>query len=109
VAEKEFPLLNRPYKVPLGIPGLVCGGLVPVVFLIYIMTLAKPIVYILASSLAPFLMIACTKKNWIEFSVRRESETGRRQNSTAENRMDAGEEMQIRGSEPSNGPNLPSS
>lgn len=91
---RKFPLLKRPYRVPVGIPALICGCAVPVAFLIYIMTLANPVVYILASSVTVlgvvvyFLMIACKGRNWIKFSVGGDGETGGIESIPAENRTE---------------------
>jgi len=92
---RKFPSLKRPYRVPLGIPGLVCMCAVPVVFLIFVMTLANSVVYILGSSvtvvgvLGYFLMIACKRRNWIAFRIEGEGERGGIQSSPAQDRTEA--------------------
>lgn len=96
---RKFPLLKRPYRVPVGIPVLVCGCALPVAFLIYIMTLANPVVYILASSVTVlgvmgyFLMITCKRKNWMKFSVGGEGERSGNQSFPAENRTEAEDQL----------------
>jgi len=92
---RKFPLMKRPYRVPLAIPGLVCMCAVPVGFLIFVMTLANSVVYILAFSvtvvgiLGYFLMITCKRRNWIAFGIESEGERGGIQSSPAENRTEA--------------------
>ncbi|XP_057824550.1 probable polyamine transporter At3g13620 [Cryptomeria japonica] len=71
---RKFPALKRPYRVPTGIPGLLCMCAVPVAFLIFVMTLADSAVYVLSISvtvagiLGYFLMKTCKKRNWIDFA-----------------------------------------
>jgi len=92
---RKFPLLKRPYRVPLGIPGLVFMCAVPVAFLIFVMTLANSVVYILGSSvtvvgiLGYFLMTTCKARNWITFRIEGEGEMDGIQSSSAENRTEA--------------------
>ncbi|GLJ12861.1 hypothetical protein SUGI_0199380 [Cryptomeria japonica] len=71
---RKSPDLKRPYRVPAGIPGLICMCAVPVAFLIFVMTLADLAVYVLSFSvtlvgvLGYFVMKACKKRNWIDFA-----------------------------------------
>ncbi|KAK1429070.1 hypothetical protein QVD17_11269 [Tagetes erecta] len=45
---RKFPALKRPYKVPLGIPGLVVMCLIPSAFLVLIMVIATKIVFLVS-------------------------------------------------------------
>lgn len=71
---RKFPGLKRPYKVPAGIPGLICMCVVPVAFLIFVMTLADWAVYVISLSvtvagvLGYFLMKTCKKRKWVDFA-----------------------------------------
>uniref|UniRef100_A0A0C9RLR7 TSA: Wollemia nobilis Ref_Wollemi_Transcript_12034_1921 transcribed RNA sequence n=1 Tax=Wollemia nobilis TaxID=56998 RepID=A0A0C9RLR7_9CONI len=77
---RKLPNLKRPYRVPVGIPGLIFMCLVPVGFLVFVMSLANVVVYVLSVSvtvagvLGYFLMVACKKRNWVEFVATGESE-----------------------------------
>eukprot|EP01018_Ginkgo_biloba_P021029 Gb_41826 [translate_table: standard] len=77
---RKYPSLKRPYRVPVGIPGLICMCMVPVAFLLFVMSLANAIVYVLGVSvtivgvLGYFFLSACKKRNWIEFTATGESE-----------------------------------
>ncbi|GLJ04643.1 hypothetical protein SUGI_0000480 [Cryptomeria japonica] len=76
---RKFPALSRPYRVPVGLPVLIVLCMVPVGFLIFVMTLANLAVYILCicvtvvGVLAYFLMNACKKRNWMKFVVTEDS------------------------------------
>ncbi|PIA53892.1 hypothetical protein AQUCO_00900458v1 [Aquilegia coerulea] len=75
---KKYPTLKRPYKVPLGIPGLICMCLVPTGFVIFVMTLATKMVYVVSASLTLlgvlgyFLMNFCKSRNCLEFNHKKE-------------------------------------
>uniref|UniRef100_A0A0D6QRK0 Amino acid permease/ SLC12A domain-containing protein n=1 Tax=Araucaria cunninghamii TaxID=56994 RepID=A0A0D6QRK0_ARACU len=70
---RKFPTLNRPYRVPLRLPLLICFCTVPVAFLIYVMTLATLAVYMLSLGVTVagvggyFLMRTAKRRNWIKF------------------------------------------
>nr|GEX76750.1 probable polyamine transporter At3g13620 [Tanacetum cinerariifolium] len=70
----KFPTLKRPYKVPLGIPGLVVMCLIPSAFLILIMVIATKIVFLVSGLMTVgaiiwyFLMNYCKSKKWFVFA-----------------------------------------
>ncbi|KAL1540943.1 putative polyamine transporter [Salvia divinorum] len=69
----KMPKLKRPYKVPLAPAVLVVMCLVPSVFLVYIMVIAKKTVYIVSAGMTAagvawfFLMRLCQSKGWFKF------------------------------------------
>ncbi|GJW88152.1 probable polyamine transporter [Tanacetum coccineum] len=71
---RKFPMLKRPYKVPLGIPGLVVMCLIPSAFLILIMVIATKIVFLVSGLMTVgaiiwyFLMNYCKSKKWFVFA-----------------------------------------
>ncbi|XP_047313810.1 probable polyamine transporter At3g13620 [Impatiens glandulifera] len=71
---KKMPFLTRPYKVPMGLPGLIVMCLLPSVFLVYVMFIGTPIVYLMSGSMTLlgvvwyFLMNLCKSKKWLEFN-----------------------------------------
>ncbi|XP_071712499.1 probable polyamine transporter At3g13620 [Rutidosis leptorrhynchoides] len=79
---RKFPTLKRPYKVPLGIPGLVVMCLIPSAFLVLIMVIATKIVYLVSGLMTIgailwyFLMNYLKKKKWCVFSNGDEIEDG---------------------------------
>ncbi|XP_076913717.1 putative polyamine transporter At3g13620 [Bidens hawaiensis] len=70
---RKFPRLERPYKVPLRMPGLVVMCLVPSAFLVVIMVIATKIVYLVSGLMTVgavlwyFLMNYCKSKQWFKF------------------------------------------
>ncbi|KAI3523495.1 hypothetical protein L1887_01666 [Cichorium endivia] len=71
---RKFPALKRPYKVPLGVPGLVVMCLVPSAFLVLIMVIATKIVFLVSGLMTVgaifwfFLMNYCKSKKWFVFA-----------------------------------------
>ena len=71
---KKFPELKRPFKVPLGLYGLVIMCLIPSGFLIYLMTIATKIVYLVSGVMTLagigwfFLMKFCRSKKLLQFN-----------------------------------------
>ncbi|KAI3996479.1 hypothetical protein MKX01_001317 [Papaver californicum] len=72
---RKYPDLKRPYKVPLGIPGLVVMCLIPAGFVIFVMVISKPIVFIMSGGLTLlgvlfyFFMNFC-KTGYIKFNIK---------------------------------------
>ncbi|KAK9273278.1 hypothetical protein L1049_018085 [Liquidambar formosana] len=72
---KKMPAAKRPYKVPLGWPGLLIMCLLPSGFLVYIMAIATKTVYLVSALLTVvgiawyFSMKFCKSKMWIEFNT----------------------------------------
>ncbi|CAA0842287.1 Probable polyamine transporter [Striga hermonthica] len=70
---RKYPLMKRPYRVPMGLPGLVLMCLVPSGFLIYIMSIATKTVYLVSGGMTAagimwyFLMRLCKSKGWFRF------------------------------------------
>ncbi|KAJ0806591.1 putative amino acid/polyamine transporter I [Helianthus annuus] len=79
---RKFPTLSRPYKVPLGVPGLVVMCLVPSAFLVVIMVIATKIVFLVSGLMTVgavlwyFLMNYCKLKGWFVFANGDENEKG---------------------------------
>lgn len=79
---RKFPALKRPYKVPLGIPGLVVMCLIPSAFLVLIMVIATKIVFLVSGLMTIgavlwyFLMNYCKSKKWFVFANGDEIEAG---------------------------------
>ncbi|KAK9079033.1 hypothetical protein SSX86_000702 [Deinandra increscens subsp. villosa] len=71
---RKFPALERPYKVPLGVPGLVVMCLIPSGFLVLIMVIATKIVFLVSGLMTVgaigwyFLMNFCKSKKWFDFA-----------------------------------------
>ncbi|XP_026412932.1 probable polyamine transporter At3g13620 [Papaver somniferum] len=78
---RKYPNLKRPYKVPLGIRGLVVMCLVPAGFVIFVMVISKPIVFIMSGGLTLFgvlfyfFMNLCKTRGYIKFNIK-ETATG---------------------------------
>ncbi|KAK9126316.1 hypothetical protein Scep_015162 [Stephania cephalantha] len=70
---KKRPELQRPYKVPLGLPGLVVMCLVPAGFLVFVMVIATKIVWAISAGLTVFAVLLhfllryCKSKSCLEF------------------------------------------
>ncbi|KAF5735712.1 hypothetical protein HS088_TW15G01227 [Tripterygium wilfordii] len=71
---KKLPTTKRPFRVPMGMVGLVFMCLVPSGFLVYVMTVATTSV-LLVSAILTFLCIVwyfvmklCKSRMWVEFS-----------------------------------------
>ncbi|XP_077225280.1 amino acid permease family protein [Tasmannia lanceolata] len=79
---KKYPLLKRPYRVPLGIPGVVCMCLVPSGFLIFVMTIGSKMVYVISASLTVVGVLGYFAMGWLRstgfvaFSKKVEEEEG---------------------------------
>ncbi|KAI3688255.1 hypothetical protein L1987_81966 [Smallanthus sonchifolius] len=77
---RKFPGLKRPYKVPLGLKGLVVMCLIPTAFLVVIMVIATKIVFLVSGLMTVgavlwyFLMNFCKSKKWFAFANEDESE-----------------------------------
>ncbi|KVH90855.1 hypothetical protein Ccrd_007116 [Cynara cardunculus var. scolymus] len=71
---RKFPTLKRPYRVPLGIPGLVVMCLVPSAFLVLIMVIATKIVFLVSGLMTVgavlwyFLMNYCKSEKWFVYA-----------------------------------------
>ncbi|XP_057515636.1 probable polyamine transporter At3g13620 [Amaranthus tricolor] len=69
------PQLRRPYRVPMGMPGLVIMCLVPSVFLVWIMVIATKTVFLVSGLMTVggivwfFFMKLCKAKEWCVFST----------------------------------------
>ncbi|ONH99035.1 hypothetical protein PRUPE_6G006500 [Prunus persica] len=72
---RKLPALNRPYRVPMKLPGLVVMCLIPSVFLIFVMAIATKTVYLISGVMTLggigwyFLMKFCKSKKLFKFSV----------------------------------------
>lgn len=70
---RKHPAMKRPYRVPLGIPGLVVMCLVPSAFLVFIMAIATKVVYLVSGVMTLagvgwyFLIKYCKAKKWFKF------------------------------------------
>ncbi|XP_021728829.1 probable polyamine transporter At3g13620 [Chenopodium quinoa] len=70
---RKRPQLKRPYRVPMGLPGLVLMCLVPSVFLVFIMVIATKIVFLVSGLMTAggivwfFFMKLCKAKKWCVF------------------------------------------
>ena len=70
--------MNRPYKVPMGLPGLVIMCLVPSGFLVFVMAIATKTVCMVSGLLTLvgifwyFLMNFCKSRMWLGFDTVRE-------------------------------------
>eukprot|EP00252_Welwitschia_mirabilis_P016101 TRINITY_DN35601_c0_g1_i1.p1 TRINITY_DN35601_c0_g1~~TRINITY_DN35601_c0_g1_i1.p1 ORF type:complete len:468 (-),score=-52.95 TRINITY_DN35601_c0_g1_i1:122-1525(-) len=71
---RKRPDVKRPYRVPLGIPGLVVMCAVPVTFLVFVMTLATPLVFGISAGIVAagvgsyFLLGECRSRALLRFS-----------------------------------------
>ncbi|KAK2641490.1 hypothetical protein Ddye_023253 [Dipteronia dyeriana] len=72
---RKQPILKRPFRVPLDLPGLVVLCLVPSGFLVYVMVVATKTVYLVSALLTLFgifwyfFMNVCKSKMWFEFNI----------------------------------------
>ena len=72
---RKFPMLKRPYRVPLRLPMLVFMCLVPCAFLVVIMVVATKKVYLVSAIMTVagigwyFLMKLCKSKKWLKFNT----------------------------------------
>ncbi|KAF3782453.1 putative polyamine transporter [Nymphaea thermarum] len=70
---RKCPRLRRPFKVPLGIPGLVCMCIIPSAFVVVVMVLAGKIVFIISGGFSLlgiagyFAIKLCKAKKWVSF------------------------------------------
>ncbi|XP_059280928.1 probable polyamine transporter At3g13620 [Lycium ferocissimum] len=70
---RKFPKINRPYRVPMKLPGLVIMCLIPCVFLVFIMAIATKIVFLISGLMTVggigwyFFMKLCKSKKWLKF------------------------------------------
>ncbi|XP_074321383.1 putative polyamine transporter At3g13620 [Silene latifolia] len=70
---RKRPQLKRPYRVPMGIPGLVIMCLVPSAFLVFIMVIATKTVFLVSGLMTAggiiwfFAMNLCKTKKWCAF------------------------------------------
>lgn len=75
---KKLPAIKRPFKVPMAMPGLVIMCLIPSCFLVYVMSVASKIAYILSAVLTVFaifwyyFMKICRSRAWLQFNDARE-------------------------------------
>lgn len=71
---RKLPAVKRPFKVPLGLPGLVVMCLIPSGFLVYVMAVATNIVFLVSALLTLagiawyFFMEFCKSRTWLEFN-----------------------------------------
>ncbi|KDP42128.1 hypothetical protein JCGZ_01916 [Jatropha curcas] len=71
---KKLPSIKRPFRVPMGMFGLVVMCLIPSGFLVYVMAAASKVVYLVTAILTCigifwyFLMGFCKSKMWIQFN-----------------------------------------
>ncbi|KAK4276841.1 hypothetical protein QN277_014946 [Acacia crassicarpa] len=71
----KSPMLERPFRVPVKLPLLVIMCLIPSVFLILIIVIAKKFVYLVTGIMTVagigffFLMNLCKTKKWMRFNV----------------------------------------
>ncbi|XP_048137419.1 probable polyamine transporter At3g13620 [Rhodamnia argentea] len=72
---RKLPSLKRPYRVPLGVPGLMVMCLIPSAFLVVIMVLATKVVYLVSGLMTVggigwfFLMKSCKSRKIFKFSI----------------------------------------
>ncbi|CAI9106734.1 OLC1v1005953C1 [Oldenlandia corymbosa var. corymbosa] len=70
----KMPTLKRPYRVPMGLPGLVVMCLIPSGFLVFIMAIATKTVYLMSGLMTVggigwyFVMKFFKSKQWLKFS-----------------------------------------
>ncbi|XP_057508092.1 probable polyamine transporter At3g13620 [Actinidia eriantha] len=71
---RKFPSMERPYRVPMGVWGLVAMCLIPSGFLVVIMVIATKIVYLVSGLMTVggvgwyFLMKFCKSRNLFQFN-----------------------------------------
>ncbi|KAK4777787.1 hypothetical protein SAY87_017974 [Trapa incisa] len=71
---RKLPTIKRPFKVPVGMAGLVIMCLIPSGFLIYVMTVGTKVVYLLSTLMTLFgiilyfFMRICRSNLWFQFS-----------------------------------------
>ncbi|KAL3609054.1 hypothetical protein D5086_000074 [Populus alba] len=71
---REMPSIDRPFRVPMGMPGLIIMCLIPSVFLVYVMAVATRTVYMVSFILTVlgilwyFFMKFCKSKMWLQFN-----------------------------------------
>ncbi|EEF35318.1 amino acid transporter, putative [Ricinus communis] len=71
---KKWPNIKRPYRVPIGLSGLVIMCLIPCGFLVYVMAVATTTVYMVSAIFTfigifwYFFMKICKSKKWVQFS-----------------------------------------
>lgn len=72
---RKLPAAKRPYKVPMGLPGLVIMCLIPSGFLVFVMGIATRTVYIISALLTLvgifwyFFMNLCKSMAWFGFNT----------------------------------------
>lgn len=70
----KFPTLERPFKVPMGMRGLVVMCLIPSGFLVYVLAVATKAVYLVSALMTLFgimwffFMNLCKSKMWFKFN-----------------------------------------
>ncbi|XP_040994548.1 probable polyamine transporter At3g13620 [Juglans microcarpa x Juglans regia] len=71
---RKLPVVKRPFKVPMGLPGLVVMCLIPSGFLVYVMAVATSTVFLVSALLTLaglawyFFMEFCKSRLWLEFN-----------------------------------------
>ncbi|XP_009601488.1 probable polyamine transporter At3g13620 [Nicotiana tomentosiformis] len=71
---RKFPLIKRPYRVPMKLPLLVIMCLIPCGFLVFIMAIATKLVYLISGLMTVggigwyFLMNFCKSKKLLKFN-----------------------------------------
>ncbi|XP_062079968.1 probable polyamine transporter At3g13620 [Humulus lupulus] len=71
---RKFPELRRPYKVPMGLVGLVLMCLIPSAFLLFVMSIARKMVYLISGVLTAvgivwfFFIKLCRAKRLCQFN-----------------------------------------
>ncbi|XVF42291.1 hypothetical protein PTKIN_Ptkin01aG0349400 [Pterospermum kingtungense] len=71
---RKLPRIKRPFKVPMGLPGLIVMCLIPSGFLVYVMSVATGSVVLVCSVATVFTVIwyfvmkLCKTKKWIQFN-----------------------------------------
>ncbi|XP_043692197.1 probable polyamine transporter At3g13620 [Telopea speciosissima] len=75
---KKYPKLDRPYKVPMRIRGLVAMCVIPIAFLILVMVIGSVLVYVISAALTVlgigsyFIMKWCKDRSCLEFTKQEE-------------------------------------
>ncbi|XP_062172214.1 probable polyamine transporter At3g13620 [Alnus glutinosa] len=71
---KKLPAVNRPFRVPMSLPGLLVMCLIPSGFLVYVMAVATKTVFLVSALLTLggiawyFFMNFCNSKKWLDFN-----------------------------------------
>uniref|UniRef100_A0A2P2MYI6 Uncharacterized protein n=1 Tax=Rhizophora mucronata TaxID=61149 RepID=A0A2P2MYI6_RHIMU len=71
---RKLPYVKRPFRVPMGLPGLIITCLIPSGFLVIVMAMATKTVYLISAVLTLsgiiwyFFMKLCKARKWLEFS-----------------------------------------